>query len=265
MTDSIFLVSQATSWKSLIRPSFFHFRLHCPPRNELRRSTWGIARDRRACQRGRCPAFRSPARTRALSSGEEEIEEIGKTDKEGAGERRPRNFSTRSETRANGSSRPSQQQRPVQQQKGNTASSTQKNQPAKRRGSTSKQLPVRLAKESTDKPVKSARHKDNRQVALFGHLYGHDRRTTLDHASKDVHPAVLALGLKMSSYAICGSTARCVAMLLAFRQVIESYTTPPGTSLPRHLTVHLSPQIEYLVSCRPLATSMGNAIRWLKL
>ena len=48
-------------------------------------------------------------------------------------------------------------------------------------------------------------------------------------------------------------------------QVIESYVTPPQNSLPRHLTSHLSPQIEYLVSCRPLSVSMGNAIRWLKL
>lgn len=37
-------------------------------------------------------------------------------------------------------------------------------------------------------------------------------------------------------------------------------------SLTRHLTSHvLSPQIEYLSSCRPLSISMGNAIRWLKL
>ena len=47
--------------------------------------------------------------------------------------------------------------------------------------------------------------------------------------------------------------------------MVESYSTPPGNSLPRHLTTHLSSQIEYLVSCRPLSVSMGNAIRWLKV
>lgn len=41
--------------------------------------------------------------------------------------------------------------------------------------------------------------------------------------------------------------------------------TPPGASLTRHLTSHLSPQIDYLRSCRPLSVSTGNAIRWLKL
>lgn len=36
-------------------------------------------------------------------------------------------------------------------------------------------------------------------------------------------------------------------------------------SLARHLTPHvLSPQIDYLASCRPLSISMGNAIRELK-
>ena len=53
--------------------------------------------------------------------------------------------------------------------------------------------------------------------------------------------------------------------LLTAIQVIESYITPPQNSLPRHLNSHLSSQIDYLVSCRPLSVSMGNAIRWLKL
>lgn len=53
--------------------------------------------------------------------------------------------------------------------------------------------------------------------------------------------------------------------MLMFLQVIESYITPPQNSLPRHLASHLSPQIDYLVSCRPLSVSMGNAIRWLKV
>lgn len=47
--------------------------------------------------------------------------------------------------------------------------------------------------------------------------------------------------------------------------MIESYTTPLGTSLARHLTTHLSHQITYLATCRPLSISQGNAIRALKL
>lgn len=47
--------------------------------------------------------------------------------------------------------------------------------------------------------------------------------------------------------------------------MVESYTTPLGTSLSRHLTAHLSHQITYLSTCRPLSISQGNAIRALKL
>ncbi|KAL8972139.1 MAG: hypothetical protein Q9183_000706 [Haloplaca sp. 2 TL-2023] len=106
---------------------------------------------------------------------------------------------------------------------------------------------------------------ERKKAAFCSHLYGAPRRTSIAGASKDVHPAVLVLGLQMSNYIICGSNARCVSTLLVFKKVINAYSTPPGTSLPRHLALHLSTQIDYLVSCRPLSMSMGNAIRWLKL
>ncbi|KAF7173713.1 hypothetical protein CNMCM6106_007758 [Aspergillus hiratsukae] len=113
--------------------------------------------------------------------------------------------------------------------------------------------------------VEQKKKQEDKSVAVFGHLYGQQRRTTVAGAGKEVHPAVLALGLQMRDYVICGSSARCVATLLAFKRVIESYTTPHGTSLARHLTTHLSHQITYLSTCRPLSISQGNAIRALKL
>ncbi|KAI9796733.1 MAG: hypothetical protein M1825_006511 [Sarcosagium campestre] len=122
-----------------------------------------------------------------------------------------------------------------------------------------------ITAQKSGKSLQSSSRKDSKQVALFGHLYGQSRRTSIAGVDKDVHPSVLAFGLQMSNYVICGSSARCIALLLVFKRVIESYTTPPGTTLTRHLTSHLSPQIDYLKSCRPLSISMGNAIRWLKL
>ncbi|KKK15608.1 translation initiation factor eif-2b delta subunit [Aspergillus rambellii] len=113
--------------------------------------------------------------------------------------------------------------------------------------------------------VEQKRKQEDKNVAVFGHLYGQQRRTTIAGAAKEVHPAVLALGLQMRDYVVCGSSARCVATLLAFKRVIEAYTTPLGTSLARHLTTHLSHQITYLSTCRPLSISQGNAIRALKL
>lgn len=60
---------------------------------------------------------------------------------------------------------------------------------------------------------------ENKEVALFGHLYGKARRVTIAGAIKGVHPAVLALGLKMSNYVICGSNARCISTLRACKMV----------------------------------------------
>jgi len=52
---------------------------------------------------------------------------------------------------------------------------------------------------------------------------------------------------------------------LLAEQVIEDYETPRDSSLNRHLPgAYLSHQINYITSARPMATAMGNAVRWLK-
>ncbi|ORY19550.1 hypothetical protein BCR34DRAFT_659720 [Clohesyomyces aquaticus] len=162
---------------------------------------------------------------------------------------------------------------PPTQQKGPAARDGPKQQkdakqPAKE--GQSRPLPARRRPSQSEVPVlekakKEVKKETKQQGLFFGHLYNQPRQHSMVGASKDVHPAVLALGLQYSSYVVCGSTARMVSMLLAFKAVIETYQTPVGTSLARHLTSHhLSPQIDYLRSCRPLSISMGNAIRWLK-
>ncbi|KAI5461410.1 hypothetical protein BGZ63DRAFT_404266 [Mariannaea sp. PMI_226] len=100
---------------------------------------------------------------------------------------------------------------------------------------------------------------------FFSHL-SMAKRIEMTHADKDAHPAVLVLGEHMSSFVISDSITRLEATLLAFKKVIDSYTTPINTTFSRHFTSHvLNPQIEYLTACRPMCFSMGNAIRWLKL
>lgn len=108
----------------------------------------------------------------------------------------------------------------------------------------------------------SSNYQYHRQ-SLFGHLEKSGRNLSTV-ASKDVHPAVVMLGMQYANYKIIGSTQRCRSMLLAFKKVISDYNTPAGTSLSRNLTNHLSHQIDYLKSARPLSVSMGNSIRWLK-
>lgn len=92
-------------------------------------------------------------------------------------------------------------------------------------GNTQK-LPLRVG-QSQAAPIMEKPKEENKNVALFDHLYGPPRRTTLAGAGKDVHPAVLALGLQMRNYVVCGSSARCVATLLAFKRVSDVLQSLP--------------------------------------
>ncbi|KAF8843159.1 IF-2B-domain-containing protein [Paxillus ammoniavirescens] len=81
----------------------------------------------------------------------------------------------------------------------------------------------------------------------------------------DIHPAIIRLGLQFAEFKITGANARCIAMLTAFKTVIQDYVTPRNNTLSRHLMTQLSPQITHLVSARPMSVTMGNAIRQIKL
>ncbi|KAF0463559.1 putative translation initiation factor eIF-2B subunit delta [Gigaspora margarita] len=104
---------------------------------------------------------------------------------------------------------------------------------------------------------------NSKQVDMFSHLEITKGANT-GLAPKEIHPAILVLGLQFSEFKICGANARCIAALTAFQKVIQDYKTPEGTTLSRHLPTHLSPQITYLVNARPMSVGMGNAIRHLK-
>jgi translation initiation factor eIF-2B subunit delta len=77
-------------------------------------------------------------------------------------------------------------------------------------------IPVRGAQKPA--PVLEQPKAEDKTVEFFRHLYK-PRTTSIAGASKDVHPAVLALGLQMSNYGICGSCARLVATLQTFKRV----------------------------------------------
>ncbi|XP_019104612.2 uncharacterized protein LOC104892066 isoform X2 [Beta vulgaris subsp. vulgaris] len=108
------------------------------------------------------------------------------------------------------------------------------------------------------------------RVELFRHLpqyeYGnqlHDLESKFFNLDS-VHPAVHKVGLQYLTGNICGSNARCIMMLYAFREAIEDYHTPADKFLSRDLTARISGYVSYLNECRPISISMGNAIRFLK-
>ncbi|EXJ78506.1 translation initiation factor eIF-2B subunit delta [Capronia coronata CBS 617.96] len=141
----------------------------------------------------------------------------------------------------------------------------------RRTPSGSRTLPIRVGSQQQQQqqtlnsaPPEKEKHHEPKKVGMFSHLYPKEKRATLAGAGREIHPAVLALGLQLRDYVICGGNARCVATLLAFKKVIQTYTTPSGVALSRHLLTHLNHQIAYLRNARPLSTSQGNSIRWLK-
>lgn len=108
-----------------------------------------------------------------------------------------------------------------------------------------------------------------KQVPLFSHLPQYERESSLSltaggFSNTELHPSVLALGLKYAEGAIAGGNARCIAMLNAFKHVIADYVTPMNKVLSRDLDKALRPLIQYLIDCRPHCISMGNAIRSLR-
>ncbi|KAI8906787.1 hypothetical protein EDD86DRAFT_209734 [Gorgonomyces haynaldii] len=119
------------------------------------------------------------------------------------------------------------------------------------------------------KQSKSNLHLDSNDKSslLLSHLpdYQKDYKH-IEEAQKQglVHPAVLSLGRHILERNIAGGNARCVAMLLTFKKVIADYVTPPGVTLQRDLTQHISRQVDFLSKSRSLAASMKTAIRFLK-
>ncbi|OMO83091.1 Initiation factor 2B-related protein [Corchorus olitorius] len=108
------------------------------------------------------------------------------------------------------------------------------------------------------------------RVELFRHLPPHKNGTQLPHLESkffelhEMHPAVYKVGLQYLMGDSSGGNARCIAMLQAFQEAIKDYCTPPEKTLIRDLTSKISSFVSFLIECRPLSISMGNAIRFLK-
>ncbi|KAK4409775.1 Translation initiation factor eIF-2B subunit delta [Sesamum angolense] len=108
------------------------------------------------------------------------------------------------------------------------------------------------------------------RVELFRHLPQYEHGTRLPELESkffkldSVHPAVYKVGLQFLAGEISGGNARCIAMLQAFQESIKDYSTPPEKALFRDLTTKINSYVSFLIECRPLSISMGNAIRFLK-
>ncbi|XP_012943705.1 translation initiation factor eIF-2B subunit delta isoform X1 [Aplysia californica] len=96
-------------------------------------------------------------------------------------------------------------------------------------------------------------------------LWAKKEKNLLGKAYKMDH-TIVRLGYQYFYHNIVGANARCLALLTTLKELIGKYKTPEEKELSRDLEKnYLTPCISYLNECRPISTSMGNAIKHLKL
>ncbi|XP_026858785.2 translation initiation factor eIF-2B subunit delta isoform X1 [Electrophorus electricus] len=161
---------------------------------------------------------------------------------------------------------------------GSQASSSKSKAPASELQPVVKRLPEHIQVDDPAMVKKLAKKLERQQiplrsdygfkVSLFSHLHQYSRKAPLTQQisipATVIHPSIVRLGLQYSQGIVAGSNARSVALLHAFKQVIQDYSTPPNEELSRDLVNKLKPYISFLNQCRPLSASMGNAIKYIK-
>lgn len=120
------------------------------------------------------------------------------------------------------------------------------------------------ASESTQKTKTKAMSKEGPKGETEEQMWARKEKEILGKSLK-IDNNILNLGFQYFYHKIVGANARCIAMLVQLREVIGKYRTPPEKELCRDLEKSLlAPCITYINYCRPLSTSMGNAIKHLK-
>ncbi|KAI8356194.1 hypothetical protein BD560DRAFT_406809 [Blakeslea trispora] len=148
------------------------------------------------------------------------------------------------------------QEKQRQEKQNRTAASQPKSTKQPTESDTKKTQPV-----VTDNIKSKKKTASKNQVPWLLHL---DAPKPNESLLKDLHPAVIQLGLYFSERKIVGSNARCVAMLEVFSKVISDHKPPSDATFSRHIQKHLDPHIAHLLSVRPMSLSMRECIRWLK-
>ncbi|XP_065897705.1 translation initiation factor eIF2B subunit delta-like [Dysidea avara] len=214
---------------------------------------------------GKPPSKQQHARIRTISESSDKLgSEDGETQKKSKAELKAERRALQEAQRA------SKAQKQADGQKGRPASDKGQQRVATNVLADDKKVQAKIAKKLAKQQVPQ-RMEASKQVELFAHLhqYLHDTSLTqslsFGYGQGCLHPAIVKVGLQYASGIICGSNARCIAMLAAFKKVFQDYTTPPEKELCRDLEATIKPYISYLDQCRPLSVSMGNAIKYLKI
>mmetsp|Transcript_2272 Transcript_2272/g.3607 ORF Transcript_2272/g.3607 Transcript_2272/m.3607 type:complete len:426 (-) Transcript_2272:1724-3001(-) len=112
------------------------------------------------------------------------------------------------------------------------------------------------------KAIESDNDKNISRVA--SHLL--NQHTSHHHHTKKepMHWAIIKLGLQYAAGTIDGSNERCIAMLVAIKQMALDYQCPSDAVVSRDLDKKLKQAVQHLIESRPHAISMGAAVRQLR-
>ncbi|KAG5679361.1 hypothetical protein PVAND_008931 [Polypedilum vanderplanki] len=102
------------------------------------------------------------------------------------------------------------------------------------------------------------------KVRLFKHLYTEKCNFNIK-VNSSFHPAILKLGAQYANNAVVGCNSRCYAFLRAMQILIKDFTTPSEKVFYRALESEIQKSVEFLHKCRPLAVSVSNALKYIKL
>ena len=80
----------------------------------------------------------------------------------------------------------------------------------------------------------------------------------------DPHPAVTALARRYADGTVSGGSARAAALLATLKEVISDFDPPAGAKYAHALTARVNAVVHVVNTARPMAASMGAAVKSLK-
>lgn len=88
------------------------------------------------------------------------------------------------------------------------------------------------------------------RLALFDHLPRKQTPKDLDSVEADpiLHPATIQLGTMLSKGTITSDDDRAHALILAFRAIVQDYSTPPNKALREDLDRFIGKQVHTFTS-----------------
>lgn len=140
--------------------------------------------------------------------------------------------------------------------------------PADKPKETTTSAQTAVDKEKSPKPKTLEKSKPKVQVpqrvSWFQHLSVDSDKQQKIAINSNLHPAIIKLGVQLSSRVVSGSNARCIALLDALKKMVSDYTLPARTEYARGLETHLKESLTYLWGMRQPTASQVNAVKFFR-